>query len=97
MNQFLIYHQGSLTGHRMAYVGGDIFFTVPDLDADRFNIWHLNSVLETYLDYPYNNFPNLFYKYDEESNEQIHGLLPDNDFKTMLKGLLNGKRSCMSL
>lgn len=75
----------------MAYVGGDIF-TVPDLDADRFNIWHLKSVLETYLDYPYNNFPNLFYKYDEESNEQIHGLLSDNDFKTMLKGLLSGKK-----
>jgi hypothetical protein len=34
----------------------------------------------------------LFYKYDEESNEQIHGLLSDNDFKTMLKGLLNGKK-----
>jgi hypothetical protein len=43
----IIYHHGSLTGHRMAYVGGDIFI-VPNLDADRFNFWHLKSVLETY-------------------------------------------------
>jgi hypothetical protein len=59
-------------GHCLAsrwHVGGDIF-TVPNLDADRFNIWHLNNLLETYLDYPYNNYPNLFYKYDEESNEK---------------------------
>jgi hypothetical protein len=94
MNQFfylIIYHHGSLSGHRMTYIGGDIF-TVPDLDADRFNIWHLNTVLDTYLDYLYNNYSNLFYKYDEESNEQIHGLLSDNDFKTILKGLLNGKK-----
>jgi hypothetical protein len=63
----IIYHHGSLFSHRMAYVGGDSF-AVSDLDADRFNILHLNIVLETYLDYPYNNYPNLFYKYDEKSN-----------------------------
>jgi len=81
---FLIYHHGSLTGPRMMYVGGDIM-TIEGLDADQFCFWDLTNMLELYLGYTYNDIPTLYYKYDEESNEEIHGLTKDPDFMNMLR------------
>jgi hypothetical protein len=65
-----IYHHGSLSGPRMAYVGGDTM-TVAGLDADWWCFWDLTNILECYCGYQYNGIPSMYYTYDDESNEQI--------------------------
>jgi len=48
--------------------------------------------LECYLEYEYNNIPKMYYKFDDETKEHIHGLTKDCDFVTLKKWLLNSGR-----
>jgi hypothetical protein len=66
--ELLVYHNESLSGHRMAYLGGDIL-TTAGIDAYRFNFDDLTNILECYLDYEYNKIPKMYCKFDDESNE----------------------------
>jgi len=86
----VIYHHGSLSGPRMAYVGGDIM-TIERVDANRWCFWDLTNILEIYLGYRYNDIPTMYYMYDEDVNEDKHGLTNNNDFMTMLRGLIHGR------
>jgi hypothetical protein len=52
----------------------------------------LTNILECHLEYEYNNIPKTYYKFDDETNEQIHGLSKDGDFVTLKKELLNSGR-----
>jgi hypothetical protein len=85
----IIYHQRSLSGPRMKYVGGDVK-TVEGQNVDRMCFWDLTNVLELYLGYKYQDIPRLYYKYYEESNDEIYGLNKDQEFLTMIRGLING-------
>lgn len=87
----LVYHNGSLSGHRMAYIGGDIL-TIAGIDASQFKFGDLTNILECYLQYEYSNIPKMYYKFDDETNEQIYGLTKDGDFVTLKEGLLNSGR-----
>jgi hypothetical protein len=87
----LVYHNGSLSGHRMTYIGGDIL-TIADINTSQFKFGDLTNILECYLEYEYNNMPKMYYKFDGETNEQIHGLTKDGDFVTLKEGLLNSGR-----
>jgi hypothetical protein len=87
----LLYHNGSLSGHRMAYIGGDIL-TIAGIDASQFKFGDLTNILECYLQYEYSNIPKMYYKFDDETNEQIHGLTKDGDFATLKEGLLSSGR-----
>jgi len=89
--ELLVYHHGSLSGHGMAYLGGDIL-TIAGIDTSQFNFGDLTNILEYYLEYEYNNIPKMYYKFDDETNEQIHGLTKDYDFVTLKKGLLNNSK-----
>jgi len=89
--ELLVYHYGSLSGHRMAYLDGDIL-TIAGIDTSQFNFGDLTNILECYLEYEYNNIPKMYYKFDDETNEQIHDLTKDGDFITLKKGLLNSGR-----
>lgn len=80
----------------MAYVGGDIL-TIAGVDAYWFNFCNMTNILKCYLDYGYNKIPNMYYKFDDESNEQIHDLTTNRDFVTLLKGLLNSGRKKLHL
>jgi hypothetical protein len=75
----------------MAYLGGDIL-TIASIDTSQFKFGDLTNILECYLEYEYNNIPKMYYKFDDETNEQIHGLTKDGDFVTLEKGLLNSGR-----
>jgi len=68
--------------------------TIDGLDANRMYFWDLTNVLK---DYNYNDIPTLYYKYNEESNEDIHGLTIDQEFLNMIKGLKNGGRKKLHL
>jgi hypothetical protein len=93
----LVYHNGSLSGHRMAYIGGDIL-TIAGIDASQFKFGDLTNILECFLQYEYSNIPKMYYKFDDETNEQIHGLTKDGDFVTLKEGLVSsGRKSCMFL
>jgi hypothetical protein len=87
----LVYHNGSLSGHRMAYIGGDIL-TIAGIDTSQFKFGVLTNILECYLEYEYNNISKMYYKFDGETNEQIHDLTKDGDFVTLKEGLLNSGR-----
>jgi len=84
--KLLVYHHGSLSGHMMTYLGGDIL-TIAGIDTSQFNFGDLTNILECYLEYEYNNISKMYYKFDDETNEQIHGLTKDDDFVTLKKGL----------
>jgi hypothetical protein len=75
----------------MAYLGADIM-TISGIDTSQFNFGDLTNILECYLEYEYNNISKMYYKFDDETNEQIHGLTKDGDFVTLKKGLLNSGR-----
>jgi hypothetical protein len=91
MFDLIIYHHGSLFGHRMEYIGGDIM-EIQQLDADKFASWDITNVLEGYLGYRYNDIPTMYYKYDNQSNEDIHGLNSNKDYENMVTGIINGHR-----
>jgi hypothetical protein len=78
----LVYNNESLSGHRMAYIGGDIL-TIASIDTFQFKFRDLTNILECYLGYEYNNMSKMYYKFDGETNEQIHGLTKDGDFVTL--------------
>jgi hypothetical protein len=59
---------------------------VAGLDANQWCFWNLTNILECYCRYQYNGIPSIYYTYDDESNEQIHGLTNDRDFMNMLRG-----------
>jgi hypothetical protein len=80
----LVYHHGSLSGHRMTYLGRDILAIV-GIDTSQFNFEDLTNILECYLEYEYNNIPKMYYKFDDDTNEQIHGFTKDCDFITLKK------------
>jgi len=92
--ELLVCHYASLSIHRMTYLGGDIL-TIADIDTSQFKFGDLTNILECYLEYEYNNIPKMYYKFDDETNEQIHGLTKDGDFVTLEKGLLNSGRKKM--
>jgi hypothetical protein len=91
MFDLIIYHHGSLSEHRMEYIGGDIM-EIQQLDADKFASWDITNVLEGYLGYRYNDIPAMYYKYDNQSNEDIHGLNSNKDYENMIIGIINGHR-----
>jgi hypothetical protein len=65
---------------------------IQQLDVDKFINWDITNVLEEYLGYRYNDIPAMYYKYDDQSNEDIHGLNSNKDFKNMINGIINGRR-----
>jgi hypothetical protein len=71
----------------MEYIGGDRM-EVNSLDADKFCYWDLTNILESYLGYKYNEIPALYYKYDDESNEDIYSLNSNQDFLKMINGFI---------
>jgi hypothetical protein len=79
----VICHHRSLSGHRMEYIGEDRM-EVNRLDADKFCFWDLTNILESY----YNEIPAMYYKYDNESNENINSLNSDQDFLKMINGII---------
>jgi len=83
----VICHHGSLSGHRMEYIGGDCM-EVNRLDADKFCFWDLTNILESYMGYRYNEIPAMYYKYDDESNEDINSFNSDQDFLKMINGII---------
>jgi hypothetical protein len=54
--ELFVYHHGSLSGHMMAYLGGDIL-TIAGIDTSQFKFGDLTNILECYLEYDYNNIP----------------------------------------
>jgi hypothetical protein len=54
-------------------------FTVECLDLDRLCFWDITNILELYLRYNYKDLPCLSYTFDNQSNEEIHGLTKDKD------------------
>jgi hypothetical protein len=89
--ELLVYHHGSLSGHRMTYLGRYIL-TIAGIDTSQFKFGDLTNILECYLEYEYNNMPKMNYKFDDETNKQIHGLTENGDFVTLKKRLLNSDR-----
>jgi hypothetical protein len=83
----VICYHGSLFGHRMEYIGGDCM-EVNSLNADEFCYWDLTNILESYLGYRYNEILALYYKYDDESNEDINSLNSNQDFLKMINGII---------
>jgi len=83
----VICHHGSLFGHRMKYIGGDRM-EVNRLDADKFCFWDVTNIQESYMGYRYNEIPAMYYKYDDESNENINSLNSDQDFLKMINGII---------
>jgi hypothetical protein len=91
MFDLIIYHHGSLSRHRMEYIRGDIM-EIQQLDANKFASLDITNVLEGYLGYRYNDIPAMYYKYDNQSNEDIHGLNSNKDYENMITGIINGHR-----
>jgi hypothetical protein len=60
--------------------------------VERLCFWDITNILEAYLEYKYDDIPTLYYKYDEESNESIHGLTKDQHIVDMIKELSSGRR-----
>lgn len=87
----IIYHHGSLSGPRMEYIGGDTM-ELDALDADRMCFWDLTNILEDKLGYNYHDIPMIHFKYDDQSNVEIHGLTTNQDFMTKILGIINGGR-----
>jgi hypothetical protein len=83
----VICHHGSLSGHRMEYIGGDRM-EVNRLDADKFCFWDLTNILESYMGYRYHEIPAMYYKYGDESNENINSLNSNQDFLKMINGII---------
>jgi hypothetical protein len=75
----------------MECIGGDIM-EIQQLDANKFASWDITNVLEEYLGYRYNDIPAMYYKYDDQSNEDIHSLNSNKDFENMINGIINGCR-----
>jgi hypothetical protein len=75
----------------MEYIGGDTM-EIQHLDADKFASWDITNVLEEYLEYRYNDIPAMYYKYNDQSNEDLHGLNSNKDFENMINGIINGRR-----
>jgi hypothetical protein len=73
----------------MEYIGGDIM-KIQQLDADKFASWDITNVLEGYLGYRYNNILAMYYKYDNQSNQDIHGLNSNKDYENMIIEIING-------
>jgi hypothetical protein len=65
---------------------------IDGLDADKLCFWDLTNVLEDYLEYDYSDISVMYYKYDDQSNEDIHDLTTDQDFLTMIRGIIVGGR-----
>jgi hypothetical protein len=86
-----IYHHGSLSEHGMEYIRGDIM-EIQQLDANNFASWDITNVLEEYLGYRYNDIQAMYYKNDDQSNEDIHGLNSNKDFENMINGIINGRK-----
>jgi hypothetical protein len=63
---------------------------IQQLDADKFSNWDITNVLEGYLGYWYNDIPAMYYKYDDQSNEDIHGLNSKKDYENMIIEIING-------
>jgi hypothetical protein len=65
---------------------------VNSLNADKFCYWDLTNILEyileSYLVYRYNEIPALYYKYDDERNEDINSLNSNQDFLKMINGII---------
>jgi len=61
-------------------------------DVDKFASWDITSVLEEYLGYRYNDIPAMYYKYGDQSNEDIRGLNSNKDFENMINGIINDRR-----
>jgi hypothetical protein len=75
----------------MEYIGGDIM-EIQRLDANKFAKWDITNILEDYLGYRYNDLLQMYYKYDDQSNEDIHSLNSNKDFENMINGIINGRR-----
>jgi hypothetical protein len=75
----------------MKYIGGDIM-EIQQLDANKFASWDITNVLEGYLGYRYNDIPAMYYKYDDQSNEDIHSLNSNKDYENMITGIIKGHR-----
>jgi hypothetical protein len=75
----------------MECIGGDIM-KIQQLDANKFASLDITNVLEEYLGYRYNDIPAMYYKYDDQSNENIHSLNSNKDFENMINGIINGCR-----
>jgi hypothetical protein len=58
------------------------------LDADKFCFWDLTNILESYMGYRYNEIPAMYYKFDDESNENINSLNSNQDFLKMINGII---------
>jgi hypothetical protein len=96
MFDLIIHHHGSLSGHRLEYIGGDIM-EIQQLDADKFANWDITNVLEGYLGYRYNDIPAMYYKYDNQSNEDIHSLNSNRDYENMITVIINGHRKTLHM
>jgi hypothetical protein len=94
MFDLIIHHHGSLSEHRLEYIGGDIM-KIQQLDANKFASWDITNVLEGYLGYRYNDISAMYYKYDNQSNEDIHGLNSNIDYENMITGIINGHRKTL--
>jgi hypothetical protein len=71
----------------MEYIGGDRM-EVNRLDADKFCFWDLTNILESYMGYRYHEIPAMYYKYGDESNENINSLNSNQDFLKMINGII---------
>jgi hypothetical protein len=85
----IIYHHELMFGPKMEYVGLHVMI-IEGLDVDRLCFWDISNILKVYLGYKYKDLLILYYKYDEDNNENMHGLTKDQDIK-MIKGLANGR------
>jgi len=74
----IIYHHGSLSSPQMKYIGGDVI-TIESLDVDLLCFWDITNILELYLMVQVQGSSILYYRYDDDSNERIHGLTKDQD------------------
>lgn len=63
---------------------------IQQLDADKFANWDTTNILEGYLGYRYNDILAMYYKYDDQSNEDIHGLNSKKDYENMIIRIING-------
>jgi hypothetical protein len=85
----LIYHGGSMSLQNFEYVGGDVL-DLPSIDADRLCFMDLANIIEDELGYPDNG--SMYYKFDDDGYEGIHGLTSDKSINLMFDELVKAGR-----
>jgi hypothetical protein len=87
MVDIFIYHGGPMFGPHMAYVGGGVL-PLRHVDVDRVCFMNICNIVED--ESRYKDKGRIHYKFDDDSNEYIHGLNMNHDMIKMLNEFLEG-------